>query len=358
MSAKTIDLSKIIIEEFIPNKTSRERWEQFHKWNEKQRKEILPKDNLPKRVHVEKRLILGSPDHHQIIWLIFKDEKKEELVGICSIGWIKEDSELYKENKEIGFADIRIDSDYRSQGLGTKLLKKIVPEMKDAGCKYFETTTAYSSGMNFCEKFGAKIINIEAQNRLYIKNLNWEMVEKWINEGQKRNPEVKIEGFYGISEKNIEEYCELMTELENEAPTLEEEDEERFKDIYTPKRYREFVDHLKERTYTLYTLRTIEPDGKVSGLTEIFFSNENLPERVNTGLTGVKSIYRGRGLGKWLKASMMQYIKEKLPKTEYIVTGNADHNAPMLSINNRLGFKQYLQQKSYKFKIDELLNQI
>ncbi|HUU76900.1 MAG TPA: hypothetical protein VMX55_01050 [candidate division Zixibacteria bacterium] len=87
----------------------------------------------------------------------------------------------------------------------------------------------------------------------------------------------------------------------------------------------------------------------MSGMTEIFFSDENLPERVNTGLTGVKSIYRGRGLGKWLKASMMQYIKENLPKTDYIVTSNADHNVPMLSINTRKGFKHYLQRKSYKF---------
>jgi len=356
MNPKTLDLARISIMDFKPKESSKELWEQFHQLYEKLRIEILPKDKLNNRDIFEKRLILGEPDYHTTIWLVFKDKTLKELLGFCSFDWCREDSELYKENKEIGFVDIRIDCDYRRQGLGTNILKKITHKLKDKGCKYFEVTTYYPSGMNFCEKLEAKLTNIEAQNRLYFDTINWQLVDDWIEEGKKKNPEVKIEAFFGASEEQIEEYCKLMTELENEAPTLEEEDGKKFKEIYTPKRYREFVEHLKETSYTLYTFRTIESNGNISGMTEIFFSDENIPEQVNTGLTGVKSIYRGRGLGKWLKASMLHFIKENLPKTEYIVTGNADHNAPMLSINTRLGFKHYLQRRSYKFTIDKLIN--
>ena len=67
-----------------------------------------------------------------------------------------------------------------------------------------------------------------------------------------------------------------------------------------------------------------------------------IPERKNMIeqlLTGVKQEHRGRGLGKWLKAVMLLRIKDEFSNVNTITTGNATSNAPMLSINNRLGFK-------------------
>lgn len=72
-------------------------------------------------------------------------------------------------------------------------------------------------------------------------------------------------------------------------------------------------------------------------------------------LTGVKPEYRGRGLGKWLKAEMLFHIKENLLETNFIHTGNADFNAPMMSINNSRGFKRHLTEKCYKIGADELV---
>ncbi len=75
-------------------------------------------------------------------------------------------------------------------------------------------------------------------------------------------------------------------------------------------------------------------------------------------LTGVKDHHRGRGLGKWLKSEMMFFIKEKYPKATVLCTGNADSNAPMLSINNRMGFKRELAFTSYKWEINKLLDML
>ena len=75
---------------------------------------------------------------------------------------------------------------------------------------------------------------------------------------------------------------------------------------------------------------------------------------LNQNLTGVKEEYRGRGLGKWLKAAMLEWIKEEYPEVQIIVTGNATTNAPMLAINKRLGFKEYKSGTAYKFQVDEL----
>ncbi len=55
-------------------------------------------------------------------------------------------------------------------------------------------------------------------------------------------------------------------------------------------------------------------------------------------ITGVRPPYRGRGLGKWLKAANLHRMRRELPQVTVVVTGIATTNAAMLSINERLGF--------------------
>ncbi len=84
-----------------------------------------------------------------------------------------------------------------------------------------------------------------------------------------------------------------------------------------------------------------------------------MPERIMQLLTGVKKEYRGRGVGKWLKADMLLYIRDNFSETKYIQTDNAISNAPMISINDRMGFKLNIAQTMYKFdlaKLDRKLN--
>lgn len=356
MNTSSLDLTKIHMKEFNPKIAPKDLWKKYHLLNEKLLLEVYQKDKLPNREVIEKSFNLEFLDFYITYWLIFKNKKEKNLIGICYYSYLKDNSALYKNNKEIGFIDIKLDSDYRRQGVGTKLLRILATILKEKNCKYIETETIYPSGFNFCEKYNGKLTNIKTQSRLYLDNVDWQMIESWIKVGSKSNPEVNLECFYSAPDENLEEYCNLLSELDNEAPTLEKEEDEKFTETYTPERYREFEHHLKERTYTMYSIRTVEADGNISGLTEIFYSEKNTPEEIKTGLTGVKSEYRGKGLGKWMKASMLKYIKENIPQAKYIVTGNADHNAPMLSINTRLGFKPYLQRKSYRFTIDDLLS--
>ena len=93
----------------------------------------------------------------------------------------------------------------------------------------------------------------------------------------------------------------------------------------------------KNQNQIVHVMVTEEKNGDLSGLTEILY-NENRPYIVYQELTGVRSKYRGRGLGKWLKTKMIEYIITAYPDAKIISTGNADSNKPMMSINERLGF--------------------
>ena len=67
-------------------------------------------------------------------------------------------------------------------------------------------------------------------------------------------------------------------------------------------------------------------------------------------LTGVDQRYRGHGKGKWVKAAMLLKIRERFPDVKIIVTGNATSNAPMIHINERMGFK--LHHEVYNMQVE------
>ena len=99
--------------------------------------------------------------------------------------------------------------------------------------------------------------------------------------------------------------------------------------------------------------------GRFAGYTQVLW-NPNRPEIISQGMTGVFPEYRNRGLGRWLKAAMLDKILAERPQARFVRTGNADMNAPMLKINNELGFKPYIAEVVWQVeteKVAEYLSQ-
>ncbi len=138
-----------------------------------------------------------------------------------------------------------------------------------------------------------------------------------------------------LPEEDLEPYCNL-TGIMNTAPF---EDYERDPDVITPVMWRAWEEQDKKRghEFLIYIVRH-KPTGTMVGLTQFIYQHLN-PVQGFQSDTGVDPEHREKGLGRWLKAAMLQKIRSDYPEVERIDTDNAGSNQPMLKINIELGFK-------------------
>jgi GNAT superfamily N-acetyltransferase len=102
--------------------------------------------------------------------------------------------------------------------------------------------------------------------------------------------------------------------------------------------------------WTMYVRE--KKSGKLVGFTEVFW-NPNRAMILDQAGTGVLPEYRNYGLGRWLKAAMLDKVLRERPQVKFVRTGNADSNAPMLKINHELGFKPYLSQCMWQVEVEK-----
>jgi hypothetical protein len=81
-----------------------------------------------------------------------------------------------------------------------------------------------------------------------------------------------------------------------------------------------------------------DPSGVCVGGTQVTFEPWD-PSTVLQQNTGIDPRRRSLGLAKWAKATMLARIRSEQPHARRVRTENAFSNAPMLAVNDALGFK-------------------
>jgi RimJ/RimL family protein N-acetyltransferase len=79
------------------------------------------------------------------------------------------------------------------------------------------------------------------------------------------------------------------------------------------------------------------PSGRLVACSEILVCDET-PEQAWQMITVVHPAHRGHRLGLAVKIANLDFLAEQSPKVRLIVTGNAKVNAPMIAVNEMLGF--------------------
>ncbi|MBN1328161.1 MAG: GNAT family N-acetyltransferase [Candidatus Heimdallarchaeota archaeon] len=345
---------QISLEEFYPTQSSNEILESYLDLVEQFFSELYPEENSSyERVKHKEEILNPYELLDYYYWVISKEvNTKKTIIGMSSFFVSNKKNPDYETNKHTTWFQLFIDKQYRRQGFGTKLLEAMTHKLIDLKVvTCIQTFSFLESGWLFCEKHGAKLALTGAQNRLKLTNVDWEEMFRWVKDGEIQAKEIKckLEVFERVPESILEKFTNFYSEISNMVPLGELDDYLK----ETPESRRIKEEQNEKLNIRNITMITIENDGSISGLTDILYS-PLIPYIVEQEITGVLPKYRGRGLGKWLKAAMLFYIRDNLPDVTIINTGNADSNSPMLSINERMGFKKDLIEKCYKFQIDDL----
>ncbi|MCG3220048.1 MAG: GNAT family N-acetyltransferase [Candidatus Heimdallarchaeota archaeon] len=349
--SKEFSKEQIKINPFDPLNNSRETWNLYHEYHttlHNQRFPDIPLTTSDKNVEKSLKLFMEHPQIDPVYFSIMDTIAQKQIGDIlCSIP--SKGSETYEENPNYMEFYINILEGYYRKGIGTSALAKVRDVALEHEKTLLATDTHYQTGKAFLQALGAEL-EIGIENRLQLEDVDWSMVEQWENEGQEHSPQTSLVQLDSIPEDIIEQFNKVYTEIHNQQPW---EDLEEVAIKFSPEFFRHRVRVFKETGALWVVFLTMEEDGKISGLTEMIYG-PSFRKLITQELTGVKQEYRGRGLGKWLKAAMLLKIKEDFPEVTTIRTENATTNAPMLYINERLGFKFFRESIEAHITLEKL----
>ena len=242
-----------------------------------------------------------------------------------------------EQNLDNGFGRIHVHPEHRGKGHARELAGPMFDALEDAGRKRFDTWVQLDHpAASLCESLGLKAVYTDRRSRLVIADLDHELMQSWIERAPERASEYELRYYLSpIPDEVIDEMCR-MAEVMNTAPREDYETED---EVATPELWREYEQMFEAKKTRLHNLVAVHvPTGKFAGYTQI--NTQDLqPDLAWQFDTGVHPDHRNKGLGRWLKATLIEKIVAEFPDITRIDTENADSNEPMLNINVAMGYK-------------------
>lgn len=333
---------------FNPKEASNNTLESYFSLLDERFLEISEDEKLPSK---ETRLIeiqKDEPDLSKSYWLV-KTEQKAIGYGILTL--LNADHLNYSKYKHVAGIRMYILKNFRRKGYGTALLRAFTKNFEsNTVITKLHTIAFMESGKSFCEKYDGILTQKSVGIRLKFDDVDWELMTAWRKNGKQLSEEtgVKIVTYDKIPDDLLDEFCDLYTVLINQSPRGE-----LFELTITPITHQQQEQQMQKRGGSYNYKITREADGTISGITIINY-DPFYQDRIGQIFTGVKEEYRRKGKAKWLKADMLFFIRDNFPKTRFIGSGNAELNAAMLSINERMGFKQISQLWWFDFNLEDV----
>lgn len=311
-------------------------------------REYRPDDPpIPLEEHVQGWKNIPNFVEHEvyIVW----DSSNSEIIAYCEIA-------VYQtgDNEHLADFSIEVLPEHRNQRIGRQALRLLLPfaNERHRTLLFSFTSDRIPTSEILFEHMGARKGLGMHINQLKLSEFDKTLVQKWLVQSKNLSSDFEL-GFLdgAYPDALITDIADLYQEVGNDQPRedLEMEDQK-----FTPELMRQMEQSMfarGDRRWTIYL--TDKANGKIVGLTEVFW-NPNRPMILNQGFTGIYPAYRSKGLGKWLKAEMMNKLLKERPEVEFVRTGNANSNAPMLKINVEMGFKPYIANTIWQVETEKV----
>ncbi len=256
-------------------------------------------------------------------------------------------------NAELTFIQNLVRPDLRQQGLGRSILRRALEIADEHGRTILtaDTVDTVPPGVAFAEKVGANLSIREHINIVAVEDLDIAMLERWRDEGPVRAASYELLPWIdGYPEEHHGQIARLFVMADEDMPF---EDASFEPQAETAESVKEDLDRSAGTVERITSvIRHIE-SGDIVGFSELLMLHKGNPT-LNTTLTAVNRDHRGHAIGKWIKADAILRGIERYPDATHIQTENAFSNAPMLGINNAIGFEPEHTVLSYEATADRV----
>ncbi|HET9410457.1 MAG TPA: hypothetical protein VFO75_01115 [Candidatus Dormibacteraeota bacterium] len=334
------------------NSASPEFWARYHAFRRARHLERRPEDPIVPDEAEEARM---KRPHEFEIQYRYELARDGHMLSSFFCSTAKPGVPGYATNRHLMGADWEVAREHRRRRIGASWLPLVLELMERHGCTTLTLDTYEESGRAFLEWLGAEKKFDDRESRLQLGEVDWEMVARWIEEGAARNPDTRLEIYDGrIPQAMWEDYTKQLSRVLNTVPM---ENLDHGEVVITPAMMAEWYDGSEAAGDTVHLVLTREPDGSISALTDVKWP-AHTPDVVWQQFTGVTPEARGRGLGKWIKAAMLEHVHRLHPEALWVSTNNAGSNAAMLGINTALGFRLHRWGAAYQISRDDLARKI
>lgn len=280
---------------------------------------------------------------------------EEKAIATLHLFYHNANEDAYESKKHIIWFNLYVQPDYRRQGIGTALMRYGLNICTEKQFTVIQARTLFRVAAPFAAYLGASEAQRSIRNRCYLAEVDWDLVQTWYERGKAANPTTELVFYDGLPQLDYQApFADLFSHVVGEIPAGSIEGRA---GKLTVERIVKGFEQLTTMGMQRMGFLALESDGQFTGMSDIIYHAE-AAHKVDIGVTGVRVSQQNRGLGKWLKAAMMLYIRQNYPNVRYLDTGNADNNAPMLHINRQLGFKLHQERVSYKVSYETLLERL
>jgi GNAT superfamily N-acetyltransferase len=338
----------VVLRHFDPHVADLAQWTRYHAYRRLRSHEDTPGDPVMADADFEHLLKRRWPLNESCRVAAWHGD---EVVGNLMLEFRRPGTADYDSHAPFLNAGGGVLQPWRRQGVGTALLGALRSFM-EARAKTTATLVAPSpDACAFLRRAGAVEKHRTAENRLSLLAIDPALLAGW-----RMTPEavahagLRWEIHVGrVPVPRLAELMEPLTVLINQMPLGELDLPALRYDIEGHRSWYESMDRHGGDHLLVLLLAGSEVVAVCNAHWDARF-----PDRVFQALTAVASGWRGRGLAKAVKTAMLDLVRARYPSVQLITTQNAEVNAPMLSINQRLGFAMHRASVTFQIGLDAL----
>lgn len=294
----------------------------------------LPAEPAPTLDHVHSLLTTPGLDSRHLLWV---SRSGDEVTGVARLLLFDGVGRGH-----LGQFTIDVHPDHRRRGIASHLLETVTRAAREDGRRSIVVEASSDTpGVAFLEARGFACVLSLSLLLLDVRDAGdvGEIVHA-------EHPGYRLTRWLGVVPPELAETFATAKSAMGDMPSG---DMDYGTTTWDTDRVRDMAEVVEKRGDTLLTVAALHDD-TIAGFTELVIPVGDGTRAMQYD-TAVVPGHRGNGLGLWVKAAMLDWLRAEWPAVREIETDNAEDNEHMLAVNERLGFRPLRKTRQYQYDL-------